>query len=68
MWPFPLYVFSSVSPSNVHHRLLNFMRPESMPTDSPADIHQSLLNKYKGTNETSVPTFVLNCLVSASLF
>ncbi|CAI8052459.1 Nuclear pore complex protein Nup155 [Geodia barretti] len=39
---------SSSSPSaNLHHRMLNFMRPEGMPTESPSTVQQSLTRKYK---------------------
>lgn len=39
--------FSSPASSNLNQRLLQFMRPEGMPTESPAHVQQSLLNKYK---------------------
>ena len=46
---FPLY-YSSLSPSNVHQRMLHFMRPDGMSTDSPAGVQQSLLKKYQGNS------------------
>lgn len=39
---------SGSSPSNVYHRMLNFMRPEGMATESPSSVQQSLTRKYKG--------------------
>jgi len=39
-------IVQTASP-NVHHRLLNFMRPEGMSTGSPAQIQQSLQLKYR---------------------
>ena len=44
----PPSIASHPSPTNLHQRLLHFMRPEGMPTDSPAQVQQSMLNKYKG--------------------
>ena len=38
---------SQTSPSNVHQRMLRFMRPDSMQTTSPIHVQQSLLNKYR---------------------
>ena len=40
---------ASGSPSsNMYHRMLNFMRPEGMPTETPSSVQQSLTRKYKG--------------------
>ena len=36
------------SPANMHQRMLQFMRPDGMPTDSPSQAQQSLHNKYRG--------------------
>ena len=36
------------SPSNVHQRMLHFMRPDGMDTVSPAHVQQSLMKKYQG--------------------
>ena len=44
----PPSITSHPSPTNLHQRLLHFMRPEGMPTDSPAQVQQSMLNKYRG--------------------
>ena len=39
--------FRLSSPANIHQRMLHFMRPEGMATDSPDNVQQSLLNKYR---------------------
>ena len=48
-----LPITSQPSPTNLHQRLLHFMRPEGMPTDSPTQVQQSMLNKYKGSREAN---------------
>ena len=41
------YCNSQTSPSNVHQRMLRFIRPDNMQTNSPIQVQQSLLNKYR---------------------
>ncbi len=46
---------SSISPSNVHQRMLHFMRPDGMDTVSPAHVQQSLMKKYQGDYKYQLP-------------
>ena len=43
------------SPSNVHQKMLKFMRPSDMQSDSPAHVHQAMLDKYKGISWQFLP-------------
>jgi nuclear pore complex protein Nup155 len=54
---------SQRSPSNVHQKMLNFMRPEGMATDTQGHVHQSLLNKYK-SDAYLMEHYSLQCLYS----
>ncbi|XP_064386411.1 nuclear pore complex protein Nup155-like isoform X2 [Halichondria panicea] len=48
------------SPSNVHQRMLHFMRPDGMDTVSPAHVQQSLMKKYQADAHQMEQSSLLN--------